>query len=73
MKIVVNGDKAQVYLDHSDQPNLSWNLFHPAKSGRIMLTGGNRSGMHLANIRVDTSTPTISNFQPKVSKRHDYF
>ena len=64
VKILVNGDRAQVFLDHANQPHLSWNLFHPAKAGKIAFTGGNRSGMHLANIKISTTTPTLTNFQP---------
>lgn len=64
VRILVNGDRAQVFLDHSETPHLSWNLFHEAKRGAVILTGGNRSGMHLANIRVSDEVPDLTNFQP---------
>lgn len=64
VKILVNGDQAQVFLDYSETPQLSWDLFLPAKTGGITLSGGNRSGMHLANIKVSNETPTINNFAP---------
>ena len=68
VKLVVNDDKAQVYLDYADEPHLSWKLFHPVKPGDIILTGGNRSGMHLANISVDASKTELKNFSPKSRK-----
>ncbi len=64
VKIVVNNDKAQVYLDHSKEPQLSWRLFHKPKAGDVVFTGGNRSGMHLANIRVDQSKFGLKDFSP---------
>lgn len=64
VKVVVNGDKAQVFLDYSETPNLSWNLFHEAKAGKIAFRSGNRSGMHLANIKIDHGTPELINFKP---------
>lgn len=64
VKLVVKDDQAQVFLDHAKRPNLSWQLFHRAESGSIVLTGGNASGMHLANIKVDTSTPELIDFKP---------
>jgi len=64
VKILVDGDKAQVFLDHASSPNLSWKLFHPAKKGSISIQGGNRTGMHLANIRVDHQRPTLIDYQP---------
>ena len=64
VKILVNGDNAQVFLDNSDQPHLSWKLFHKAESGKIILRGGNSSGFHIANIKVSHEAPTLENFQP---------
>ncbi|MEQ9404766.1 MAG: hypothetical protein RIM99_14330 [Cyclobacteriaceae bacterium] len=64
VKLVVNDDKAQVFLDYSETPNLSWNLFHTPKEGRVALSAGNRSGMHLANIRIDKKSTEIINFNP---------
>lgn len=64
VKIVVNQDKAQVYLDYAEDPQLSWHLFHQVKPGDIIFTGGNRSGMHLANIQVDQSQSELKKFKP---------
>ena len=71
VKILVNGDKAQVFLDHSETPHLSWDLFLPAKAGGISLTGGNRSGMHLANVKVAHEAPEIKDFAPVERKPID--
>ncbi|NVJ46007.1 MAG: DUF1080 domain-containing protein [Cytophagia bacterium] len=64
VKIVVVDDKAQVFLDHGKEPNLSWFLFTENKSGKIVLRGGNQSGMHIANIRVNHERPQLLNFNP---------
>ena len=64
VKVVVNGDRAQVFLDGAEKPNLSWKLFLEEKSGRVAFRSGNRSGMHLANISVDLSTPELVDFNP---------
>ncbi len=64
VKVVVNDSRAQAYLDHSEKPNLSWNLFHPAKEGEIALRGGSRSGLHLANIIINKNESEIVDFNP---------
>ncbi|MEK6153947.1 hypothetical protein WIW50_11830 [Flavobacteriaceae bacterium 3-367] len=64
VKVVVNGDRAQVFLDHSETPHLSWQLFHEAKAGGISITGGNAQGMHLANIKIDKNNYELKDFQP---------
>ncbi|WP_298895596.1 hypothetical protein [uncultured Psychroserpens sp.] len=67
VKIVVNNDKAQVFLDHSETPNLSWKLFHKPKEGDVMIRGG-RTAMHIANVIVDKTNHEIKNFNPKERK-----
>jgi len=62
VKIVVRDDQAQVFLDWSETPNLSWNTFNEVKTGGIILTGGNRSGMHLADIKVSNEVPEVRDF-----------
>lgn len=64
VKLVVLDDKAQVFLDGAEEANLSWNLFHPSKKGAILIQGGGRSGMHLANIQVSNDRPALVNFKP---------
>ncbi|MEO9483018.1 MAG: hypothetical protein ABJG47_06210 [Ekhidna sp.] len=64
VKILVNDDKAQVFLDHSVTPHLSWKLFHEPKAGKVILRGGNTSGFHIANIRISEETPVLENFNP---------
>ncbi|MEZ4810905.1 MAG: hypothetical protein R2819_11160 [Allomuricauda sp.] len=64
VKLVVQDDMAQVYLDHSERPNLSWQLFHDPKEGDISLTGGNTQGLHLANIKIDKDNHEIKDFRP---------
>ncbi|MEM9364297.1 MAG: hypothetical protein AAGA43_16770 [Bacteroidota bacterium] len=64
VKIVVEDDKAQVYLDDSEKPNLSWNLFHEAKTGGISFTGGLNTGVHLANFTIKNGKGEIKDFNP---------
>ena len=64
VKLVVQDDKAQVYLDSSDKPHLSWNLFHEAKPGNLGFTGGLNSGVHLANFIVKNEEGEIVDFNP---------
>ncbi|MEM9297049.1 MAG: hypothetical protein AAGA64_01570 [Bacteroidota bacterium] len=71
VKLVVLDDKAQVFLDNSEQPNLSWNLFHEVKGGKVVFTGGNASGLHLANLKIDHQDPTLVDFKPITRKPID--
>lgn len=68
VKIVVHDDKAQVYLDNAEEPNLSWQLFHEPKAGGIGFTGGGVNGIHLANFKINKENHTIKNFNPGKSK-----
>jgi len=63
VKIVVNGNKAQVFLNHAKTPNLSWNLFHDTKAGEVIIRGGGLKAMHIANIKVDEKATTLTNFK----------
>ena len=65
VKLVVDGDRAQIFLDWSEEPQLSWNTFHEAKSGSVILTGGNQTGMYLADIQVSLEKPTLVSFETK--------
>ena len=71
VKVVVNNDKAQVFMDYSEEPQLSWNLFHEAKEGGVAFTGGRFSGLHLANITIDRKLPQLINFKPGERKPID--
>jgi len=64
VKIVVNNERAQVYLDHSEKPHLSWQLFHQPKAGGLSLTGGNAEAVHLANIRIDRDSFEMKDYSP---------
>ncbi|MDW3209433.1 MAG: hypothetical protein R8N23_06175 [Reichenbachiella sp.] len=64
VKVVVNGKRAQVYLDYADEPNLSWELTMPVKPGSIILRGGRVTGLHIANVKVDPNATEIKNFNP---------
>ncbi|MEQ9301610.1 MAG: hypothetical protein RIF33_23730 [Cyclobacteriaceae bacterium] len=68
VKITVMDRKAQVYLDHSDRPQLSWDLTHEPIEGQVVFTGGNRSGMHLANIKIDPDNVELIDFETQERK-----
>lgn len=63
VKVVVNNDKAQVFLDHAKKPNLSWNLFHEPKAGGLMIRGG-RVPMHIADVKVNINEYKLIDFNP---------
>lgn len=64
VKIVVNDLRAQVFLNYSETPHLSWQLFHEPKAGGVSFSGGLVRGFHIANIKIDQQTPVIKNFKP---------
>jgi len=64
VKIIVNDNKAQIFLNYAKKPHLSWYLFHPTQEGAISFRGGNRSGMHIANIKINQEKTTLVNFKP---------
>lgn len=64
MKVVVNNDKAQVFLDYADKPNLSWNLFHQPKEGELVFTGGGAQGIHIADIKINPNQYELVDFNP---------
>lgn len=67
IKLVVKDDKAQVFLDHSEKPQLSWYLKHDPTKGRVSI-GGSGSPMHYANFTIDHSTPTLVDFKAERPK-----
>jgi hypothetical protein len=60
----VEEDRAQVYLDHAETPQLSWHLTHPPREGGLRFSGGNNEAMHIANISIDRDTHEIRDFNP---------
>lgn len=64
IKIVVREDKAQVFMDYSATPNLSWELTNPIQPGAIAFNGGNFQGVHYANIQIKDETPELIDFKP---------
>ncbi|WP_152538527.1 hypothetical protein [Aquimarina macrocephali] len=64
VKIVVNGRRAQIYLDYSKTPNLSWDLVHEPREGEIAIGGGGAAAMHYANFKIDNSKYEIVDFKP---------
>ncbi len=63
VKVVVNGDRAQAFLDHSEKPHLSWDLYHPAQEGGLVIRGGGASGMHIADVIVDENASELIDFK----------
>ena len=64
VKVVVNNNRAQVYLDYAKKPHLSWNLFHETKEGQIGFRAGGRFGAsHLANIKITKNETGIVDFK----------
>ncbi|MDH7444841.1 hypothetical protein [Aquimarina sp. 2201CG14-23] len=64
VKLVVNGNRAQIYLDHAKKPNLSWFLVHEPQEGGIAIGGGGASPMHYANFKIDKNAYEIKDFKP---------
>ena len=61
IKIVVNNQQAQVYMDYAEKPNLSWNLKHDPFDGKIGI-GGSFAPMYYANFSMDKSNHEIVDF-----------
>ncbi len=64
VKLVVNDRKAQVYLDYSEKPNLSWNLVHKPREGGVAIGGGGAGPMHYANFKINNKKYEIIDFNP---------
>ncbi|KAA1245580.1 family 16 glycoside hydrolase [Aquimarina sp. RZ0] len=63
IKIVVNGQRAQVYLDNARTAHLSWKLIHEPKEGEIAIGGGG-SAMYYANFKINKNEDQIIDFKP---------
>ena len=70
VKVVVNNNKAQVYLDHSETPNLSWKLFNEPKAGGILIRGS-RLPIHIADIKINEDNYQLKDFNPIENKPID--
>lgn len=64
VKLVVEDNRAQVFLDYSEIPQHSWYLTHPERAGGILFSGGNDEAMHLADIRIDPDAHSLRDFNP---------
>lgn len=64
VKIVVNNDKAQVFLDQAKKPQLSWYLFHAPTEGNLIFTGGRFEGLHMADIKINPNEYELVDFNP---------
>lgn len=62
VRLVVNGSRAQVFLDYSERPHLSWNLVHPPRAGRVFI-GGSFAPMHYADFKIDKSKTELIDFK----------
>jgi hypothetical protein len=62
IRLVVNGDKAQVFMDHSETPNLSWILKHQPRPGKVSV-GGSFAPMHYANFKITPAAKELVNFE----------
>lgn len=61
IKVVVNGKRGQVYLDHAKKPHFSWNLKLPPREGKIAI-GGSFAPMHFADFKIDKNKKEIVDF-----------
>jgi hypothetical protein len=67
IKLVVNGNKAQVFLDYSEKPNLSWYLKQEPRRGEVAV-GGSFAPMHYANFKINEEEYELKNFDVKESE-----
>ncbi|WP_223788705.1 hypothetical protein [Marinicella meishanensis] len=61
VKLVVNDNQAQVFLDHAKTPHLSWYLKHKPQAGFVGL-GGGFAPAHFANVTIDEKATDLVNF-----------
>ena len=62
VKFVINGKKAQIFLDYSEKPQLSWHLKLEPKEGSIRI-GGSFGAVYYANFKVEKGLPEIKDFE----------
>ena len=62
IKLVINDNKGQVYLDYAKAPHLSWDLVHTPKEGMIGI-GGSFAPVHYANFKINKYDTKIEEFK----------
>jgi hypothetical protein len=63
IRLVVKDDRAQVFLDHAEEANLSWVLKHRPQKGKVSV-GGSFAPMHYADFTISPDLGEIIPFQP---------
>lgn len=58
VKLLIKDDKAQIFLDHSKTPQLTWKLKQPVRSGELAI-GGSFAPMYFANFKYSSETPEL--------------
>lgn len=66
VRLVIKDSQAQIYLNHSDGPILSWRLVHPPRAGGLAIGGGG-GAFHYANFKIRKDVGEIKDFN--VAKR----
>lgn len=61
VKLLVNGDTAQVFMDYSETPQLTWKLKHEPRAGKVNF-GGSFAPMHFANIKITQEKPELMDY-----------
>ena len=62
VKLVITDDKAQVFLDHAEKPNLSWKMKHTPQAGKVSISVS-FAPMHFANFTIDPDATELVDFQ----------
>lgn len=62
VKLLINEKRAQIFLDGSIKPQLSWYLKHEPKEGNIGI-GGSANAVHYANFKIDKNLPKMIDFE----------
>ena len=69
VKLVINDDQAQIYLDHRDKPHHSWRLKQKPETGAISI-GASFAPVYFANFTFDPDQHAIVGF-PEIEVKHD--
>lgn len=63
VKVVVNGKRAQVFLDYSEKPHLSWELYLEPTEGQVIIKGGRFVAVHIADVKIDPNATELVDFK----------